>query len=51
MPHDKIEEMTGSCHVHKMKGSPFEHDPHEHSGHGGIDAAVKKEKQLTGMRV
>lgn len=56
MPHDKIEEMTGNCHVNKAKGSPFEHNPHGyhiesplHSGHAGIDAAVEKEKRLAGI--
>jgi hypothetical protein len=57
MPHDKFREMTGNCHVQKVKGTMFEHDPHGyhvesplHSSHAGIDAAVAKEKRLAGLK-
>jgi len=57
MPHDKIQEMTGNCHVCKSKGTMFDHNPHGysepsplHSSHAGIDAAVAKEKRLAGLK-
>ena len=56
-PHEKIEEMTGNCHVRKAKGSPFEHNPHDYhvasplqASHEGIAEAVRKEKRIAGIR-
>jgi hypothetical protein len=50
--------MTGNCHVHKAKGSPFEHNPHDyHVGsplgrgeHEGVGEAVRKGERLAGIR-
>ena len=57
MPHEIIAEISGNYHVHKTKGTMFEHNPHGyhtesplHSSHAGIDAAVEKEKRLAGLK-
>jgi len=58
MPHETIAEMSGNCHVRRIKGSPFEHNTHEYDNmhspmspnHAGIDAAVRKEKRIAGIK-
>lgn len=50
MPHDKIAEMTGERHSTRMKGSPFEHNPHATAMAKGMLKAENEVAEILGKK-
>ena len=54
MPNDQIERMSGNRHVHTVKGSPIEHNPHGYTPAERLEEitedARKKQNKLLGGR-